>query len=213
MILTNLAMICYWLHCFQLRWESPPKFLWYGYWIFVLILNILFSIYYLLVDFTILPFDQTLFSIRGILWSASILCIGLFFIYAYRTYIPVIEYHPVKNAIWLWQIIGVCFALLGGSMVIQRLIGFLGISSLDFLLELPFYEIFFIPASILLLIVTFRYPEALLISQAQVQRACKLYVKLHIHEQSPESKHWGFDRIVDYINSIPESTWEMRCQE
>ena len=66
---------------------------------------------------------------------------------------------------------------------------------------------------ILTLYLALRYPEFLLVSEAQVLRACKLYNEFQILDQSPLEEVWGFDHIKEYIQSVPVAVFEDNCPD
>jgi hypothetical protein len=74
------------------------------------------------------------------------------------------------------------------------------------------YKCFFLPVLlIIVLYITIRHPESLLISEAQVLRACKMYTVVKTYPEESQPSHMGMERIKEYIDKIPESIWEEGC--
>ncbi|MFX0125244.1 MAG: hypothetical protein ACFFAE_16575 [Candidatus Hodarchaeota archaeon] len=57
------------------------------------------------------------------------------------------------------------------------------------------------------------YPEFLFVSEAQILRVCKLFVKVRVLEEPRILEQWGLEPIKIYVQSIPASIFEDACPE
>ncbi|MFX0052954.1 MAG: hypothetical protein ACFE8U_16885, partial [Candidatus Hermodarchaeota archaeon] len=111
----------------------------------------------------------------------------------------------------------------GASIMIPGIINLISLS-LTFILQIQvisgvlfFFDIVAIISNYCIVILTFyitvRYPEFLFVSEAQILRACKLYVKVRVLDQPRALEQWGLEQIKTYVQSIPASIFEDACPE
>ena len=56
--------------------------------------------------------------------------------------------------------------------------------------------------------IALKYPESFLISQTQFIRAQKMYKELKTNPEEIQLNYFGVQRILSYLNNIPESVLE-----
>lgn len=56
-------------------------------------------------------------------------------------------------------------------------------------------------------------PEAALISNYQISKACKLYVYVQASEPVKKKEFWGFARLREYVENIPEDIYLDTCMD
>ncbi|MFW9991529.1 MAG: hypothetical protein ACFFD4_05680 [Candidatus Odinarchaeota archaeon] len=204
------------LHAIRSREEKTSVLIWSGNFFF-LIINItavvplyLLSIFYRSILGT--PVYQMLISTLDI-WRLGF---TILLLYSYLTVKPVIDYGPTKKAILLWTIASIALTALAIIRLFFRInyisSGYLGdyfVLYGDLLDDLNYVTTFI--AVIILFIITTWYPESLLISEAQVLRACKIYAIVKTYPPVNQPDHWGLASIKNYLESIPESIWKEGC--
>lgn len=208
----SVAMLLLFFHALRLIWKDPPRWLMIGVVLIhlPLIMEAIFYFTYLIVirDFAsyIDPYETIfwVFSQTQILGYAAV----------------VVSYSVTKNIIknritQIGKIIWIVFGLIGTGSSLLYLLNFLGLFTV--LYDNYFTEyivvaiLLYALSNIILFFYAAIFPTTLLISEAQVLRACKLYSILHADEQSliPDK---SLAPMVKYLKSIPPSVFEEGCK-
>jgi hypothetical protein len=209
---------CY--HSLRTKWKTPP-FIFVFFGLIVLVLGFLETLFFF--------FNWNLYSFEGTLTNLAIFIdflfmeiirgtVGFFILFGYINPPKVIISKRVDTVIWILRILG-----LNGLIT-----GILNISSLimAYILQAPvaewglFYQLVDLGAVgsnyifvVLVFYIAVRYAEFLLVSEAQVLRACRLYAKLQAVQETYRLEKWGLVQIKEYIESIPDSIFIEACPD
>jgi hypothetical protein len=201
------------LHAMRLKWVKPPSLFMYGNFLIAIILYL---------GIGVLPIidSNTYFAVQAYIqvWMEAYRAgIGFIILYAYRTTERVIEHRTIKPVNIGWSSLGTLIMLHGivGSMVAVLFIINPALAASVILLLyriFPVFDFFILGQLIVLFYITVRYPASLLISEAQVLRACKIYAIVKTYPLKAQPHHMGMDHIMEYITKVPESMFEEGCQ-
>jgi hypothetical protein len=142
--------------------------------------------------------------------------VGFIIIFAYLNPRQVVETKRINTVINIWRLIGL-------SIFVPGLLNFL-LALVTLFLGMPIpmdvIQLIFLLGSIsnyflviLTIYLAIRYPEFLLVSEAQVLRLCRLYTEIQILKQSSFEEKYGFDHIKEYIQSVPMAVFEDNCPD
>ncbi|MFQ5977719.1 MAG: hypothetical protein ACE5OZ_06310 [Candidatus Heimdallarchaeota archaeon] len=217
------ALIFFWmfLHAIRLKWEHPPKIVWYSGTIWYAILQ--FSV--LLYEKATLPDHTTIWFVTmrrmpitesaegaGLITQDGTIIMGtgyefllftfrlfvlLVFIYAYWTTEFVMEYKRLKTTRNLW--------ILSGFLILIYAILLLGYQF--YFWDVPFQVayVFNFFALVVIAYVTLAYPEGVLLSQVQVERASPLREVFSSLDSEKRAKRFGLASFNEFIRILSES--------
>ncbi len=200
----SLWVFSFSLYMFQVKSINPPRIFLYVNAFLIFYITIIDTIHFTGASiyglFPVIPILDLLGILIYAFWplTAALLCC-----YVYFTINPIVEDKSTRIVIWLWRFIGIILTV---DFAIQALFQFFPEFSPDYA---PFIT-FLVTYTIMHFVFAFialRHPESFLISQAQVLRAHKLYkIVKTIPKEVPS--YFGMDRIVNYLNEIPESVFD-----
>ncbi|MFX1506746.1 MAG: hypothetical protein ACFFDC_11650 [Promethearchaeota archaeon] len=183
------------LHAVRLRWEAPPVFV-----IVSLFLIPIMSIQNALIvvpeyrDLLIGMGFQTLIPLILELPNYIGFVSTFTFILVYASIKPVVKDRRTDTARILWVIVGFSWCV----DFILKLVAF------DFFIEIfLFIQLKRLFTSLVVVFITVRYPEAVLISQPQIIRAVNLYQSIKSLETKQDTQNFGMASLIDYIDRIP----------
>ena len=187
-LLDSLACFFLLLHALRLKWE---KFPWY------ITIIVLLDICIGLITASRAFYLPDMWDIFLFLWQLAGWNMFLTFsclIYAYSTTKPLIMDKGIIVAKRLWIIFG-CMTLITASMIIL---------SPSLLMQFwEFNRFLFLLGNIFLVYIAIRYPEAVLISHAQLNRALNVYSSIMSLQTENEIQDFGMSTLVAYIKQIP----------
>ena len=177
------------LHALRLKWEKFPWFV-----TIIVLLDFCIGLLVAFRAFFLKPGGEDIFNF---LWQLGGWIMFLTFatlIYVYSTTKPLIMDKAIILAKRLWIIFG-CMALITASMIILSLSLFMQFWELN--------RFLFLLATIFLVYIAIRYPEAVLISHAQLNRALNVYSSVVSLKTEKEIQDFGMSTLVDYIKQLP----------
>ena len=176
------------LHALRLKWE---KFPWY------VTIIILLDICIGLITASRAFYFLDMWDIFILLWQLAGWIMFLtyaFLIYAYSTTKSLIMDKSIVIAKRLWISFG-CMALITASMIIL---------SPDLFMQFwEFNRFLYLVGTIFIVYIAIRYPEAVLISHAQLSRALNVYSSIMALKTEKEIQDFGLSSLVAYIKQIP----------
>ncbi|MHA2246544.1 MAG: hypothetical protein ACXADY_16500 [Candidatus Hodarchaeales archaeon] len=200
-IFWGILIFLIFLHALRLRfdWNSKPKILWY----FMLIWLLIYSIEAF--------FISSLETISGMIYTLSIfvmfisyLSIGVFLTYVYISVTPVKPTDRIELVRKVYTLFGIIMILMSLNQFVFGSL-FLITNNRNFLsLAMAIQSLLGIIQGLPILYICIFYPELLLISHVQILRAVKLYKKV---KRMPV-ENLKEDKLLVYLNSIPESCFE-----
>ena len=212
-----LTLFAWYLHSIRVKWKSPPRILIYSG-LFLLAL-LMFENLYFFFNFELIISNgayTNLAQFDGFVLEITRAIIGFFLLFAYRKPSQIIETKRINTVIMIWRILGATILISGIinviSMIYLLILKMPIIPSIFTLLDYSQIITNYIFV-ILIFYVAIRYPEFLLITEAQILRACKLYLKVQVLDQPLVPEKWGLEQIKTYIQSIPASFFEGKCPE
>ncbi|UCG01257.1 MAG: hypothetical protein JSW11_16775 [Candidatus Heimdallarchaeota archaeon] len=200
-ILWGILIFLIFLHVLRLKydWNSIPKILWF--------FTVLWYLLYSIVAFLITSLE----TISGIIYTLSIfvifmsyLTIGVFLTFVYISVTPVKPTDRIELVRKVYILFGIIMIMMSLN---QFLFGSLFIITNDInllSLAMAIQSLLGIIQGLPILYICVFYPELLLISHVQILRAIKLYKKV---KQMP-IEHLRGDKLLTYLNSIPESCFD-----
>jgi hypothetical protein len=227
-----ITLLAWYFHGIRAKWKSPPKGL-------VLSGVVVFIIWMSVTLFFSLNFERiysegseafaNLMTFQAFLGELIKIIVGLIILFAYMKPRQVVETERINTVIIIWRIIGLSIFIPGlFGFTTYLLTSMLGLpipkpifDILEFLLtsDAPFILIDFgstVSNAILVILTLYlalRYPEFLLVCEAQVLRLCRLYTEIQILKESSFEEKWGFDHIKEYIQSVPMAVFEKNCPD
>jgi hypothetical protein len=210
-------MAAWYFHGIRARWKNPPTILVYsgGIAFILLILLELFFFFNLELVYSDGVWTE-LMDIHAYTVEPVRMIVGFIIIFAYINPRQVVETKRINTVINLWRLIGLSIffpGLLNSILALMAL--FLGI-----LIPMDVQLLMFLLGSIsnyfiviLTIYLALRYPEFLLVSEAQVLRLCRLYTEIQLLKESSFEEKYGFDHIKEYIQSVPMAVFEDHCPE
>ena len=209
------------LYAVRMKWEHPPRVLWYSGIIWFSFMQLIILMYevvqlpdsgFLLffemqkfVDF--IPQDRGigLITQNGVIVMARgyqflAVCFRLFalllFIFVHMTVEPATRDSRIDFARKLW--------ILAASLACIRPLLLIGHIFKLWTVTPTIINLSTLAGMVMIAYVTIRYPEALLLTQVQLVRAYNFYTKLKVSKSSISTTGYRFSSIVEYLQKIPE---------
>lgn len=191
----SISLLVLLLHAVRLKWEAPP--------VFVIVSLFFIPIMSILNAFVVVPDYRELLIGMGLQPLIPLLLelpnyIGLVstfaFILVYASTKPIVKDRRTDTARILWVIVGFSWCV----DFILKLVAF------DFFIEIfLLIQLKRLFTSLVVVFITVRYPEAVLISQPQIIRAINLYQSIKSLETEQDIQNFGMTSLIDYIDRIP----------
>ncbi|MFX0052119.1 MAG: hypothetical protein ACFE8U_12620 [Candidatus Hermodarchaeota archaeon] len=188
-------------HPLRLRWQwkNKPTILWI---ILGLFLGVLLA--YLTI-MTIFP-DSLQFEIFMFIFWLAAFFYATVWLFAYFTFRPAYPDTRVKMVIIAWIYIGLVDLIQSIVYIVTFILGFLSLPTIDFTIISDFvYRYLTIPYVSVVFLVGVLLPEAMIISEAQILRAHKLYQTVRHHNCEPHIVDQ--DRLLSYMCKVSEEVF------
>lgn len=189
------------LHCLQLRWDKPPK------WLFIGLMTFLGA--FAITGF-VWAFNPAILPTFWFFYEPVRITMSILILYTYTTFEDISGGDPVaRQTRILWQI----FGLWGIYAAIT--------SFLKYLPNAPEYPYIIDQGALLqnmymmamLLYIGIRFPHYLLISKPQVHRACNLYKLVHVYEEEKVFNYLTMQSMRNYVQGLPDSVFGETCAD
>jgi hypothetical protein len=185
-----LMHFCVFLHVVRLRWEKSPPAVWIVSLFFLLVLQLEIILRTFIIEITNGPI---------LIIEVFRFVVGLLLLYCYITIVPVKPSDRIM-AVKKWITIASMINIVPGIFSITY--RFLGLINPDLfslvLVDIVFFSVIAL-GGIIYIYVALRFPESLLISQAQLLRAKELYKKV----QNTPIEQLDQDALITYLSTIP----------
>ncbi|MFX0066252.1 MAG: hypothetical protein ACFFC7_29160 [Candidatus Hermodarchaeota archaeon] len=188
-------------HGLRLRWQwkDKPTILW-------IILGVLLVVLltYLTI-MTIFP-DSLSFEIYLFVFWLSAFYYTVVWLFAYFTLRPVYTDTRIKMVIYAWIYVGLVDFIQSIVYLVTFILTFLSLPTIDFTIISQFvYMYLTIPYVSVVFLVGVLLPEAMIISEAQILRAYKLYQTVRQHNCDPHIVDQ--DRLLSYMCKVSEEVF------
>lgn len=185
-------------HALRLRWQwkNKPTILWIILGVFMVVLQTYLTLMTIFPDS--FPFEILLFFFYlGGFYYATV------WLYVYLTLRPAYPDTRVKMVIYAWIYIGLVDFIQMSTYIVTFILDFLSLPTIDFEIISEFvYRYLTIPYVTVVFLVGVLLPEAMIISEAQILRAYKLYTTVKKYNCEPEIVDQ--DRLLSYMCKASE---------